>query len=479
MRTILRRLGWLAIVGLAAVPMARQAAAQGNASNSFVMSDLAANPFDANFKTTSFLWPGLGASPNNYYYCSCDCDAGCDSLVDSDCATGCDCTTGCDQATCGAGTGSGDPIWRIWPQDRPIRVRGWLDAGILGNTSNPGSHFNGPYNSQEVDNGQFNQAYLIVDKLLASDGSRSWGGRFDLLYGADYYVAQSRGLEVNRDGSPKWNSSQYYGLALPQAYLEVGTTTRSVKFGHFYTLVGYEGVQAANNFFYSHAYSYQFAGPFTQWGGIGVWNPSDNWAIQGGLVNGWNALSEQVNHVSFLGNIRYTSDSKQWWTSFAIITGDEYNNPAALPTIATAYTNRTRYSFIINRQLGSRFEYVFHQWLGAQQQGAADGSTAMWYGIDQYLYFRLNSKWRLGTRVEWFRDEDGTRVGLTEPSNPNKAPLPGSYCSWTVGANWTPLQNLTVRPELRWDTYRGTAKPFDDGTKTYQLLLGCDAILQY
>ncbi len=95
------------------------------------------------------------------------------------------------------------------------------------------------------------------------------------------------------------------------------------------------------------------------------------------------------------------------------------------------------------------------------------------------MYYRLNERWRLATRVEWFRDEDGTRVGLTEPSNPNQAPLPGSYASWTIGANWRPRTNVVLRPELRWDTYSGSSKPFDDGTKTYQLLLGLDALVQF
>ncbi len=121
-----------------------------------------------------------------------------------------------------------DPYCRLFPQDRLFQFRGWLDAGILGNAASPSSHFNGPYNSQEVDNGQFNQAYLIMERALASDGSFSFGGRIDLLYGADYFLAQSTGLETNPNGTPRWNSSQYYGLALPQAYAEFCSTSRTV-----------------------------------------------------------------------------------------------------------------------------------------------------------------------------------------------------------------------------------------------------------
>ena len=369
-----------------------------------------------------------------------------------------------------------DPYNRILPQYGWMRVRGWLDGGVLGNTSNPASHFNGPYNATEVDNGQLNQMYLIMDRVMAADGSFTIGGRADILYGSDYFLAKSRGMEVNPDGSARWNSNEFIGLALPQLYGEVGTNTTSVKIGHFYTVVGYEGVQSPTNFFYSHAYSYMFAGPFTQWGAL-LNDTVDNWQLQAGIVNGWNNVVNTSNHANFLGNLKYNGDD--WWSSLAVITGQEYDNPGNLPTVNNAFTNRTRYSFIVSRSFTPRLEYVFHQWLGTQDQGAPNGGTAKWYGIDQYVYYRLSENWRLGTRVEWFRDQDGTRVGLTQPTNPNTVPLPGNYASWTVGVNWTPTTNILLRPEIRWDSYQGSAKPFDDGQKTYQLLLGFDAIVQF
>jgi hypothetical protein len=385
------------------------------------------------------------------------------------------CPKRCQCANCQIKAG-GDPYNRLIPQSGPIRVRGWVDGGILGNTSNPDSHFNGPYNATEVDNGQLNQFYLIADRPMAADGSWTYGGRFDMLYGGDYNLAQSTGLEVSPNGTPRWNSNEFDGLALPQAYAEIGTKYTSVKGGHFYTVVGYEGVQSPTNFFYSHAYSYMFAGPFTNWGGM-LNAVRGNWQLQAGIVNGWNNLVQQQNHGNFLGNLRYSG--KSWWSSLAVITGDEFSNPGNLPTVTNAYTNRTRYSFIVDLQPTSRLEYVFHQWLGSQAQGAPGGGTALWYGIDQYLYYKLADKWRLGTRIEWFRDQSGTRVGLTEQSNPNKVPLPGNYASWTWGLNWTPMNNVMLRPEIRWDSYRGPAKPFDDGLRTYQFLVGMDAILQF
>ena len=158
----------------------------------------------------------------------------------------------------------------------------------------------------------------------------------------------------------------------------------------------------------------------------------------------------------------------------------DINNPGGLP-ITNDFTNRTRYSWIFSLPVGCNAQYVFHQWLGSQDQGALDGGTAYWYGIDQYLYYNLNDCWKAGMRFEWFRDEDGTRVGLNRPSNPNKVPFVGNFYSVTAGLNRLPTDNLIVRPEIRYDWFGNSQPrlPFDDGTEDSQLLLGIDAILVF
>ena len=82
-------------------------------------------------------------------------------------------------------------------------------------------------------------------------------------------------------------------------------------------------------------------------------------------------------------------------------------------------------------------------------------------------------------RFEWFRDEEGTRVGLNRPSNPNVPPLDGNFYSLSLGLNWMPTYNLTVRPELRADWYNGDALPYDDGADDNQFMVGFDAILRF
>lgn len=355
---------------------------------------------------------------------------------------------------------------------RPFNVEGWLDAGFLLNGNEPASGFHGPYNQTDRHEGSLNQAYLVFERPLADGPCMSLGGRVDLLYGTDAFLAESKGFERAPDGSTKWNGD-HYGLALPQAYGEIGNDQLSFKVGHFYTIVGYEGVPAVNNFFYSKSLSYMFAGPFVQWGGLATWKANDVLSFDAGLVNGWDALDRVTDRATFLGRVSLGSDQDPIWTSFAIITGDELNDAA------DASTNRTRYSLIVGSNLTCRLQYVFHHWYGVQNDFLVGDSSSAWYGIDQYLYYELTQTVKVGGRFEWFRDDDGVRLGLSRPSNPNKGPYVGDMYSLSLGVNWKPYSNLIVRPEVRWDWFEGTGLPFNDGADDQQFLVGMDAVLRF
>ncbi|MCI0704160.1 MAG: outer membrane beta-barrel protein [Planctomycetia bacterium] len=385
--------------------------------------------------------------------------------------------------TGGLGEAVYDPVWREIPLDGNVWAYGLLSGGFVYNTSNPDSKFNGPYNS--IDRSaepMFNQGYFVLERRLRGDASINVGWRLDALFGYDHFLGQSRGFEVDRDAGKRWNG-QYYGLAIPQAYVEAGNDVMTLKLGHFYTLVGYEVLPATGNFFYSHAYSYQFGQPFTHWGGLITTQLTGNWQVQVGLANAWDTLVGRVNSVNFLGGLKYIPDGERWWASFALASGRHQNNVAGLPNIADSPGNRTRYGLLLGVTPGGpcgKWEYIFHHYYGWQENGTPQGNFARWYGIDQYLFYRLTQKVKLGGRFEWFRDEDGTRVGLNRPSNPNKPPLPGNYFSLTGGINYLPMPNLIVRPEVRWDFTSDTIRrAFNDGAKNNQLLFAFDAIWQF
>ena len=366
-----------------------------------------------------------------------------------------------------------DGVYHIFPQDAFIQVRGWLDGGYTFNTDSPTSNFNGPYNAIDRDTAQLNQAYLILERSLTSSNQWGIGFRADVLYGYDYFLTQSKGFEQKDTGAPHWNNNRN-GLAIPQLYAEIGTTQLSVKLGHFYTIIGYEGVPSINNFFYSKSYSYQYAGPFTHWGGLAKWKFDDNLTFQAGLVNGWDALDRTTDSPAGIARASYTASNDFWSLSAAIISGSE---PSAVPT---DFENRTRYSVIFGLRPTERLQYDLHHNFTVQQKGTLDGEVSRWYGIDNYLYYTMTDQWKAGLRFEWFRDEDGTRVGGSPfRGNPNMGPFPGNFYSVSAGLNYLPHPNLLIRPEVRSDWFSGEGKPYNDGESSNQVLLSISGTLKF
>ena len=417
--------------------------------------------------------------------------------LDSDLTAGGDC--GCDGGDgCGAGCddccGDDDP-WRLFGagslKDSGIDVVGWVASGATLNTQSPGDNYNGPQTFNDRDDIMLNQLYMYVGREAdTSCGGLAVGGRVDLLYGTDHRFTMARGLEIGRDfATNKWNpepglggDGRFYGLALPQAYAEVAYNDVSVKLGHFYTIIGYEVVTAPDNFFYSHAYTMQYGEPFTHTGLLASTKLGDSLSVSGGFHRGWDNWEDYDNQdrLDFLGGVTWTSCDEKSSVAFAITTGDEAADGAA-----TLFRNRTMYSVVGSHQITDQLSVVVQHDLGIQDNG--DGGTAgsqdaEWYGVNSYIFYELCNGLRLGTRFEWFRDDDGTRVaGLGQGNAIANGGFTGDFYGATFGCNYSPNSNVVVRPELRFDWFDGPVGqlPYDAGQSSYQTTLGVDAIIQY
>ena len=392
-------------------------------------------------------------------------------------AAGCGVASACDGACggCGACDAYCEP-WRLFPElPYCFTLTGWLAAGGTVNEWSTPSRYNGPVAFNDRREFQVNQLYMVLDRPVQMDGyGWDWGARLDLLYGTDFIFNQQFGWETYPNGNAKWNSSNHYGLAMPQAYVEVAYNQLSLKAGRFYTILGYESPMAASNFFYSHAYTMMYGEPFTHTGGLFTWKYSDQLDIYAGLVNGWDQFDGVTDKLNVLAGFAYHPCHGVYWINWSIITGE--TNTGDL-----VYAPTTLYSFVFGWNINCRWQYVLQHDLGWTAAATGGQQGTEWYGINQYLYYLVNDRWRLGARFEWFRDDDGARVGLgTRPTNPYTGGSPGHFYALTFGANWTPGTNLIVRPELRYDWYSGAGNlPFNDGASTKQLTAAVDFILRF
>jgi hypothetical protein len=374
--------------------------------------------------------------------------------------------------------------------ESPWFVDLWISSGFTGNPDDPDNESNLPVTFNDRANEYLlNQLYLSVGRNVATSGNY-WdaGGRVDLLFGSDYFFTTAVGLETRDDGSPRWNSdgprnggtAAIYGLAMPQAYAEfyapIGTGV-NIKAGHFYTTIGYESVMAPENFFYSHAYTMQYGEPFTHTGMLFDWAAGSRLNMHAGFTRGWDTWEDPNSDLGFLGGFSWTSPSKLATVALTVHTSNE--------DIA-AVRNRSVYSLVYTRQIGGNIRYVLQHDFGTEE-GAEIGQgntpeTAKWYGLNQYLFYEVTEKFTIGTRIEWFRDQDNARV-LALPVE--SLAIGGNYTALTVGANWALSDRLTLRPEMRWDwsdvsvPSLGRTGMYNDFRDDDQFTLGSDLIYRF
>ncbi len=394
---------------------------------------------------------------------SCDedcCDNGCDGGCDSCCDSGCD-------SGCGLGMGDaldrmgcsdcclGDP-WTLFGEcDGGWSMGGWMQ---LGYTSAALPAFN-TYDNVV----QLQQAWLYAEKAIDTSCGFDIGGRIDYLYGTDGPNTQAFGT-APRGWDNSWDNGGQYGSAIPQLYGEAGYGDLSVKAGHFYTVIGYEVVQATGNFLYSHAYTFNFSEPFTHTGVLATYNASDDVTVWAGYTLGWDSGFDD-NGDNWLGGISVglTDDLTLTYASTAGRFGS-----ATFNGTEEGYMQ----SIVADYSIADDLTYIF-QTDYLDTEDAAGDLFRRSYGINQYLIKTINDCWGVGARFEWWNAEGPGFVG----PNGNLPAGDNDIYALTMGVNYKPHANVVVRPEIRWDW--DDSGTFLEGGDDNQTTFGMDAIFTF
>jgi hypothetical protein len=364
----------------------------------------------------------------------------------------------------------GEPWKLIEPCCEQWSFGGWIEGGVMTNAD--GFWNNGPVPFLSTNDFLMNQLWGYAERVADTGGCGwDWGARLDYVFGADGPDTQAFGDQGWDFG---WNSGgrnflhETYGSAIPQLYATVAYNDLSVKVGHFYTPIGYEVVQATGNFFYTHAYTHNYGEPFTHTGILGQYAASEDTTVYGGYVMGWDSGWENLNDAHMgIGGISLSrwEDATLTW----LFVGGDNGFP---------FGNNYMQSIVLNYALSDAWNYVFQTDFGVNSGIPGPTRDAHWYGVNQYLFYNINDCWAFGTRLEWFRDEDGARIGGGVLANR------GSYWDMSLGLNYKPNANVIIRPEVRGDVFDASdeaiaARPFSGGTKNEQLMVGCDFIFTF
>jgi Putative beta-barrel porin-2, OmpL-like. bbp2 len=371
--------------------------------------------------------------------------------------------------------------WRLFDSEclkcNNTVVQGWIAWNpFVWNTSNPANRMNGPVTFTDRSNEvMMNQLYLFAEKAVDNGGCGwDWGARFDLLYGEDAFFTTEAGLET-------WNNQRFFGLALPQFYLEGAYNDLRVKVGHFYAPVGYEVVTATGNFFPSLPYTFQYGEAFTFTGMMANWQASEDTNVGFGAYNGWDNFTPAGNpFYSYI--LTYTENfSDGAALAYSGTTGNEPNQSGVNGGFTYRYVQTLVYSRPLAR-ISDRLNYVAQTDFGFQNDATVTGGDAYWYGLNQYLFYTVSDCMSYGIRGEWFRDQEGYRVSVLRSGNPALSGYEGSFYELTFGANYKYSANTVLRPYVRFDWFSGSSLngagtlPFDSGNGNSQTLLGFDWI---
>ena len=361
------------------------------------------------------------------------CDTGCDSGC---CSTGC---SSCDWCCLGEAFSISSCLFS---ECSPWSVGGWTQFGYTQRST-------GLFNNRP---GKINlaQQWAWIEKEANGDCCWDWGFRADMMYGTDGYDTQAFGNNPGRWDFDNGFDHGPYAFALPQLYGVLEKGDLSIKFGHFFTLVGYEVVPAPDNFFYSHSYTMYNSEPFTHTGAIATYSVSDNLEVYGGWTAGWDTGFEQTDGGSnFLGGFSasLTDDLNLTYITtignFGFLGDDGYSH-----------------SVVLDATLTNRLNYVFQtDYLDVNSSGQLS------YGINQYLFYTINDCLAAGARVEWWKYTDGI-------DNMH------SLYEATFGINFRPHSNFVIRPEIR-DNWAPSSQAAMNNGDVNTSIFGVDVIATY
>lgn len=386
-----------------------------------------------------------------------------DSSMDCGCASASACDgsgVGCDGCGVCGGGGScyllgGSKAWSVFDNDsRPLNVGFWTQIGY----HTPGANGIGTGLMNDYPNRvQLQQQWLYLEKVADTGGAgMDWGFRFDYVYGTDGPDTQAFGGGPD-DWDNGWEYGGAYGSAIPQAYAELAYNKLSVKIGHFYTIQGYEVIPATGNFFYSHSFSFYNIEPFTHTGAILQYDLSDDVKAWGGWTQGWDTGFENNGGSMFLGGFSLQLTDNLNFTYTTSMGDFGYDTPNGVGSDSNGYAQ----SLLVTYKFRDRWTYAVESDL--VDNDIFLGSTKDAFDIAQYLTYDWSDCFGFGLRYEWFKDPRFGRGAA------------GEVNSLTLGANYHPMANLVIRPEVRWDDYKvNNALSRRDTT-----LFGIDAVLTY
>lgn len=377
-----------------------------------------------------------------------------------------------------------------------VQLNAQFDAGATFNPWTPDDGINfGHLFTDRANQPVLNQALLTAQRPIdPKSKTLDLGFDFQILFGTDARYYHILG-EFNH------LSSSNYQLTIINANLQAHLpylTSGGVdlKVGQYPAPIGFEALDPSQNPFYSHSYIFNFGVPTGLTGGYAVAHVSDalDLYVGGDSGNGTAFAGADNNSApAAMGGFNLTLMGGNLTVLAMTHIGPE--NPTSYVPGADGFM-RSYNDAVITYKASPKLTLTTElDW--ARDAFGVNGSPANGLGVAQYASYALTDQLTLNGRAELFRDDNGFFVtGFTSPLAAVKSlggvvPFPrgvvssgpNTYTELTIGMTYkppvpTPIANLALRPEIRWDhSYENPA--FNDFRNANAVTIGGDLILGF
>ena len=384
------------------------------------------------------------------------------------------------------------PAFAIWAQ---------LEAGITANADQPHSGVNsGHLFTDKANQLVLNQLLVTAEKPLDTNATDyALGYRLQGMVGTDARYTHFLG---ELDTSIKDRTQ----LDIVEAWANIHTpwlTDGGVDFkiGQFVTYLGAETIDPSGNTFYSKSYIFNFGIPLKHTGVMAITHVNPTLDIYTGFDTGVNtSLGDGDNNgsLAFQGGFGLNNLAGGKLTVLALThIGPE--NPCLNAPSNVHCNSDLRYlnDIVLTYKASDTWTFVTELNYIHEDAFKADG-----YGAAQYATYALNDQVSIGGRAEIWRDDEnffvagfpGNRdfVNLERGFALEKPLLaasgPTTYGEFTLGLTYkppvpAPIQNLMIRPEIRFDDALNGTKAFNFDSfgvphSESQFTFGLDVVLK-
>jgi hypothetical protein len=333
------------------------------------------------------------------------------------------------------------------------------------------SSYNYLQNGNKFTSGTFNRAFdtnpngVTLQQAgitMAYQPKQGFGGLITPVEGRDSIIFAPYGWFPN-------NTSQTFGVAVPQAFLQYAVGSFTFMGGNFIELAGAENIFSYNDINFSRSIIWGYAEPFTVTGFRASYVPNDKLTLIAGIDNGWDSIRDTGRQKTIELGASYK------FTPMFSLAAYAYSGQQRIAdrTSSGSTGQRTLIDLVATLNLTEKLTLVANYDGALQTQAALPNGAvaqAVWQGIAGYINYKLSDKWRTSLRGEFFNDRDGYRTGVVQ-----------KWDELTLTVGYFVLKDFELRAETRHDfsNVNSFLRANGIGTSNYQQSYALEGVLKF